>query len=66
MLKYGVPDEDLGEDTLRDLTLRVAGIMDDSIVDGPGVRLALFVQGCSAIIRRHGTRQAVRNALSRM
>ena len=47
MLKYGVPDEDLGEDTLRDLTLRVAGIMDDSIVDGPGFRLALFVQGCS-------------------
>ena len=26
--------------------LRVAGIVNDSITDGPGIRLALFVQGC--------------------
>ncbi len=27
-------------------TIRVAGIVNDSITDGPGLRLALFVQGC--------------------
>ena len=26
--------------------LRVAGIVNDSITDGPGIRFALFVQGC--------------------
>lgn len=27
--------------------IRVSGVVDDSVVDGPGIRLALFTQGCS-------------------
>ena len=29
-----------------DLTLRIAGIEEDSIVDGPGLRMTVFAQGC--------------------
>jgi anaerobic ribonucleoside-triphosphate reductase activating protein len=30
----------------RNLTLNLAGIVNDSIVDGPGLRLTIFTQGC--------------------
>lgn len=32
---------------MSDTPVRLAGAVNDSIVDGPGIRLAIFVQGCS-------------------
>lgn len=29
------------------MDIRISGIMEDSIVDGPGLRLAVFTQGCT-------------------
>ncbi len=33
-------------DDWENITLNVSGIVDDSIVDGPGLRYTIFVQGC--------------------
>ena len=32
--------------SLKETFLRVAGVIEESIVDGPGIRFVLFLQGC--------------------
>ena len=43
--------------TLEETPLRLAGVIRESIVDGPGIRMVVFAQGCPHTARAATTRK---------
>ena len=45
------------------MDIRIAGTVDDSIVDGPGFRYTVFTQGCSHNAKRAEERDRVKHGV---